>query len=51
MQGGGGGTIGVGGAPTPMEEQFSGTGQQPVQQPTQQTQGAGQQQTPMGRIQ
>ena len=51
MQGGGGGNIGVGGAPTPMEEQFSGTGQQPVQQPTQQTQGAGQQQTPMGRIQ
>tara|TARA_R110000824_G_scaffold86459_2_gene213894 strand:+ start:833 stop:2953 length:2121 start_codon:yes stop_codon:yes gene_type:complete len=43
MQGGGGGTIGVGGAPTPMEEQFSGTGQQPVQQPTQQAQGTGQQ--------
>ena len=47
MQGGGAGTIGVGGAPTPMEEQFSGT----EQQPTQQAQGAGQQQTPMGRIQ
>jgi hypothetical protein len=51
LQGGGGGTIGVGGAPTPMEEQFSGTEQQPVQQPTQQAQGAGQQQTPVGRIQ
>ena len=51
LQGGGGGTIGVGGAPTPMEEQFSGTQQQPVQQPTQQAQGAGQQQTPVGRIQ
>jgi len=47
MQGGGGGTIGVGGAPTPMEEQFSGT----VQEPTQQAQDTGQQQAPMGRIQ
>ena len=51
LQGGGGGGLGVGGAPTPMEEQFSGTEQQPVQQPTQQAQGAGQQQTPVGRIQ
>ena len=50
LQGGGGGTIGVGGAPTPMEEQFSGTEQQP-QQPTQQDQGAGEQQEAMGRIQ
>ena len=47
MQGGGGGTIGVGGAPTPMEGQFSGT----VQEPTQQAQNPGQQQAPMGRIQ
>ena len=51
MQGGGGGNIGVGGAPTPMEEQFSGTEQQPVQSPTQPTQGVGQQQTPVGRTQ
>ena len=47
MQGGGGGTIGVGGAPTPMEGQFSGT----VQEPTQQAQNPGQQQAPVGRIQ
>ena len=48
LQGGGGGTIGVGGAPVPMEGQFSGTA---TQQPTQQAQGVGQQQAPMGRIQ
>ena len=51
LQGGGGGTIGVGGAPVPMEGQFSGTAQQPAQQPAQQAQGAGQQQAPMGRLQ
>jgi hypothetical protein len=48
LQGGGGGTIGVGGAPVPMEGQFSGTA---TQQPAQQAQGVGQQQAPMGRIQ
>jgi hypothetical protein len=47
LQGGGGGTIGVGGAPVPMEGQFSGT----QQQPTQQAQAAGQQQAPVGRLQ
>ena len=45
--GGGGGNIGVGAAPVPMEDQFSGT----EQQPTQQAQVNGQQQAPMGRIQ
>ena len=48
LQGGGGGNIGVGAAPVPMEDQFSGTEQQPN---TQQAQNAGQQQTPMGRLQ
>ena len=43
LQGGGGGNIGIGAAPTPMEGQFSGTQQAP-----QQSQNAGQQQTPMG---
>ncbi len=46
LQGGGGGTIGVGAAPTPMEGQFSGTQQAP-----QQAQNTGQQQTPVGRVQ
>ena len=50
MQGGGGGNIGVGAAPVPMEDQFSGTEQQP-QQPTQQAQVNGQQQAPVGRVQ
>ena len=50
LQGGGGGNIGVGAAPVPMEDQFSGTEQQP-QQPAQQAQAAGQQQAPMGRLQ
>jgi hypothetical protein len=50
LHGGGAGNIGVGAAPVPMEEQFSGTEQQP-QQPTQQAQGVGQQQAPVGRIQ
>jgi hypothetical protein len=48
--GGGGGNIGVGAAPVPMEGQFSGTEQQP-QQPIQQAQNAGQQQAPMGPLQ
>jgi len=43
LQGGGGGNIGIGAAPTPMEGQFSGTQQAP-----QQAQNTGQQQTPMG---
>ena len=46
LQGGGGGNIGVGAAPTPMEGQFSGTQQAP-----QQAQNTGQQQTPVGRVQ
>ncbi len=51
LQGGGGGNIGVGAAPVPMEDQFSGTEQQPQQPTTQQAQVNGQQQAPMGRIQ
>ena len=54
LQGGGAGNIGVGAAATPMEDQFSGTEQQPQQpqpQPTQQAQGNGQQQASMGRLQ
>jgi len=47
LQGGGGGNIGIGAAPTPAEGQFSGT----EQQPTQQAQNAGQQQAPVGRLQ
>ena len=46
LQGGGGGNIGVGAAPTPMEGQFSGTQQAP-----QQAQNTGQQQAPVGRVQ
>ena len=46
LQGGGGGNIGVGAAPTPMEGQFSGTEQAP-----QQAQNTGQQQAPVGRVQ
>ena len=46
LQGGGGGNIGVGAAPTPMEGQFSGTEQAP-----QQPQNTGQQQAPVGRVQ
>jgi hypothetical protein len=51
LQGGGAGNIGVGAAATPMEDQFSGTEQQPQPQPTQQAQGNGQQQASMGRLQ
>ena len=46
LQGGGGGNIGVGAVPTPMEGQFSGTQQAP-----QQAQNTGQQQPPVGRVQ
>ena len=46
LQGGGGGNIGVGAAPTPMEGQFSGTEQAPKQ-----AQNTGQQQAPVGRVQ
>jgi hypothetical protein len=51
LQGGGGGNIGVGAAPVPMEDQFSGTEQQPQQPTTQQAQVNGQQQAPMGPLQ